>query len=73
MAKRLTGVVEKVEFTHGGAGNQYTTIDGVRYITFWDIRTKNWKEGDTVHFTAIERSLWEGSPKALHAEDIVKV
>lgn len=73
MAKQLTGVVQKVEYTHGGAGNQFTTIDGVRYTSFWDIRTRDWKEGDNVHFTAVERSLWEGQPKALHAEDITKV
>lgn len=73
MAKKITGVVEKVEYTHGGAGNQFTTIGGVRYTTFWDIRTRNWKEGDTVQFTAVERSLWEGQPKTMHAEDITKV
>ena len=73
MGKQLTGVVQKVEYTHGGAGNQFTTIDGIRYTTFWDIRTRDWKEGDTVQFTAVERSLWEGQPKALHAERITKV
>lgn len=72
MSSQLTGVVQKVEYTHGGAGNQFTTIDGVRYTTFWDIRTRDWKEGDSVRFTAVERSLWEGQPKALHAESITK-
>lgn len=73
MGKQLTGVVQKVEYTHGGAGNQFTMIDGVRYTTFWDIRTRDWKEGDNVQFTAVERSLWYGQPKALHAECITKV
>lgn len=73
MAKLLTGIVQSVEYTHGGMGNQYTTIDGVRYITFWDIRTRDWKEGDAVQFNAVERSLWEGQAKALHAENIMKV
>lgn len=35
-----TGIVEKIEFTSGGAGNQWTTIDGVKYATWWDLRTK---------------------------------
>ena len=73
MAEELTGVVQAVEYTHGGAGTQYTTIDGVRYVTYWDIRTRNWKEGDRVRFTAVERSLWTGSPKALFAENISNI
>lgn len=73
MAETKTGVVQNVEYTHGGAGNQYTTIDGVRYVTFWDIRTRDWKEGDTVTFTAAERSLWHGQAKSWHAQNIKKV
>ena len=73
MGKQLTGIVQKVEYTHGGAGNHFTTINGIRYTTFWDIRTRDWKEGDNVQFQAVERSLWEGSAKTLHAENITKV
>lgn len=34
----LTGKVEDIQFTSGGAGNQFTTIDGVKYATYWDFR-----------------------------------
>lgn len=34
----LTGTVEKIDFTSGGAGNQFTTIDGKRYATWWDFK-----------------------------------
>ena len=36
IAARKIGTVEKIEFTRDGFGNQYTTIDGKEYITFWD-------------------------------------
>jgi hypothetical protein len=48
--KLKTGVVEKVEFTMGGAGNQWTTIAGVKYATWWDARDADWKVGDCVQF-----------------------
>lgn len=32
------GFVEKIAFTTGGAGNQWTTISGVKYATYWDLR-----------------------------------
>lgn len=70
--EKRTGVVQDVEFTSGGAGNQWTTIDGVRYATWWDFNTKNWKRGDSVTFTAIERPLWHGHPPVLQAHDIHK-
>ncbi|MGF6440212.1 hypothetical protein [Paraburkholderia youngii] len=69
---RYVGLVEKVEFTHGGAGNQVTTISGVRYITFWDSRTKDWKEGDIVAFNAFKGVLWHNGPNVLQASNIAK-
>lgn len=66
-----TGIVERVEFTHGGMGNQWTTIGGVRYMTFWDIRTIDWKEGDRVTFDAVNRTLWN-EQSFLMAENIRK-
>jgi hypothetical protein len=45
-----TGIVEKVEFTMGGAGNQWTTIAGVKYATWWDARETDWKVGDRVRY-----------------------
>lgn len=66
------GKVEKIEFTEGGAGNQWTTIDGVRYATFWDIRTKAWKLGDSVVFQAFQAPLWYGRPPVNQATIIGK-
>lgn len=44
------GIVERVEFTSGGAGNLWTTIEGVTYATWWDAREADWKVGDRVRF-----------------------
>lgn len=68
----LSGVVEKVEFTQGGAGNQWTTIDGIRYATFWDIRTKNWRLGDTVVYQVFNAPLWSDQPAIAQATIIGK-
>lgn len=32
-----TGVVENIAYTYGGAGNQFVTIDGVTYVTWFDV------------------------------------
>lgn len=71
--KQCVGTVEKVEFTHGGLGNQWTWIDGVRYMTFWDIRTINWKEGDRVQFESEHRLVYSNLPPALQAFNIKKL
>ena len=67
-----TGIVEKIEFTSGGAGNQWTTIDGVKYATWWDLRTKDWKVGDRVTFRAYRDALWRGQPEIDCADSIQK-
>lgn len=67
-----SGIVERVEFTHGGAGNQWTTISGVRYATFWDIKTKDWEEGDEVEFDVVSAPLWAGQAPLLQARNIRK-
>ena len=67
------GTVEKVEFTSGGAGNQWTWIDGVKYATWWDVRTKDWRRGDRVTFDAYEAPLWSGQAPILCARNIRKV
>lgn len=72
-AKVKTGFVENVEFTQDGAGNQWTTIDGVEYATYWDMHTKNWKVGDRVAFTVENASLFLGQPKIQHARNISKI
>lgn len=68
----LTGVVEKIAYTSNGAGNQWTTIDGVKYATWWNVHTMDWSRGDTVTFEAYERPLWHGQPSVLCAQRIRK-
>jgi hypothetical protein len=68
----MQGIVEKVTYTQGGAGNQWTTIDGIRYATWWDIRTRDWREGDRVTFRPYRAPLWAGQPAILCADDIRK-
>jgi hypothetical protein len=48
---RTQGVVTASEFTFGGAGNQWTIIDGIIYVTYWNAFTKDWNIGDRVNFT----------------------
>lgn len=48
-----TGKVENIEFTRGGFGNQWTTIDGVRYATWWDYRELAMRVGVMVEFVSI--------------------
>jgi hypothetical protein len=64
------GKVEKIAFTQGGAGNQWTTINGVRYATWWDIRMTDWKVGDEVEFEAYRSPLWSGQPDVNCARNI---
>jgi hypothetical protein len=73
MTTQKRGIVTNVEFTSGGAGNQWTTIDGVKYATWWDIRTKDWKVGDTVTFDAGMTQLWSDNPPIPGASNIHKV
>ncbi len=58
---RKTGTVEKIEYTNGGAGNQWTTIDGVRYATWFDIRNPvHPREGQKISFVHYRAPLWSG-------------
>ena len=34
----MIGTVDDIRLTHGGFGEQYTTIDGERYVTYFDFR-----------------------------------
>lgn len=70
MPKQIIGTVEKVAFTSGGAGNQWTTIDGVRYATWWDIRTTDWRVGDRVSFEPYRAPLWSGNADVDCAQNI---
>lgn len=69
------GTVESIAFTSGGAGNQWTTIDGVRYATYWDCRQgagKDIKVGATVEYRTSLEALWSGQTKIPHA-DVLRV
>lgn len=66
------GVVQHVAFTQGGAGNQWTTIDGVKYATWWDFTTKDWRTGDTVTYETTKQALWHGNPPIDVAHSIKK-
>ena len=60
------GTLDSIAFTQGGAGNQWTTIDGVRYATWWDIRSpmiETTKPGATVVYEPYRAPLWSGQPK----------
>ena len=73
MTTRIKGKVDRVEYTYGGAGNQWTYIDGIRYATWWDIRNRDWKDGDMVTFVSRSAPLWDGMAPMLQASDIQKV
>lgn len=67
-----TGIVTKIEFTSGGAGNQWTTIDQTKYATWWDIRTSDWRVGDRVTFEGYSAPLWSGAFPVACAQSIRK-
>ncbi|WP_241299401.1 hypothetical protein [Burkholderia stabilis] len=69
---RIVGTIDKIAFTQGGAGNQWTTISGEKYATWWDIRSRNWNEGDVVAFKASKAPLWHGHPPVAQASNITK-
>ena len=70
--KLRTGKIEEIAFTNGGAGNQWTTIGGTRYATWWDISRKDWKVGDMVTFQAYQTPLWYGQIPIDCARNICK-
>lgn len=44
------GTVEHIRFTSGGLGNQYITIDGELYATWFDLRTIRVRIGCKVEY-----------------------
>jgi hypothetical protein len=66
------GTVESVRYTHGGDGRQVTTIDGQTFATWWDIRTRDWREGDRVKFLACYQRPWANSSPEWQAKWIEK-
>ena len=58
----MLGKVDAVDFTNNSPfGNQYTTIDGVRYMTWWDAREVPVRQGTVVEYEASERKLQMGN------------
>ena len=70
---RHRGVVEKYDYTFGGAGNQWTTIGGEVYATYWNYYDKDWVVGDTVDFTIFREPLLGRYDPVFQARDITKV
>ena len=68
---KATGKVEGWQFTWGGAGNQWTTISDVAYMTYWDLHTMDWTNGDTVEFYW-DFEHWGGQSYYPHAFKIRK-
>lgn len=68
-----TGTVEKVEFTEGSAGNQWTTIDGKRYATWWDAREFGVKPGARVKFRPYKSRLWSTDAQKIDCAAIMSV
>jgi hypothetical protein len=51
----MTGKFQKFEVTHGSFGEQHTTIDGVEYLTWFDLmdpKLKSLEPGTTVEYEA---------------------
>lgn len=49
------GIVTSIQFTEGGLGNQYTTIDGEVYATWFDLRELPVTEGCKVEYQTYKR------------------
>ena len=59
------GVVNKIRYTNGGFGEQYTTIDGVEYVTYFDImdpKLKGLGTGARVRYTSKDGPTRLGGP-----------
>ena len=52
----MQGKVTKIEYTHGPFGNQYTSINGTRYATWWDVATTPVRKGATVEYSVRKRT-----------------
>ena len=65
MSEERTGTVEKIEYTQGGFGNQFTTISGVRYWTWWDVRTTPVCIGARVAFRAHLNAVIADHPRTV--------
>jgi hypothetical protein len=54
VASTTTGIFQGFDVTHGQFGQQYTTIDGVKFITYFDLadpKLKGLRPGCRVEFT----------------------
>lgn len=71
-----TGTIDKIDYTSGGAGNQWTTIDGKRYATWFDFRDpklKGLRSGAKVEFTTSTEKLWSSDATPTLCAEILRV
>lgn len=69
----MQGVLSEVCLTFGGPGNQWTTIGGDRYATYWNVFQKDWMVGDRVKYDAFYAPLMGGSYPVFQADNIRKI
>lgn len=48
--RKARGRVEHCELTWGAGGNQWTTINGIKFATYWNVLDKDWITGQVVTF-----------------------
>ena len=71
-----TGRLDRVSFTPSGAGNQWTTIDGVKYATYWDIRDpqiKALRPGAIVTYRPFKSRLWSTDAELTDFAEIISI
>lgn len=74
--RKVRGRVEKTEYTWGKGGNQWTTINGVKFATYWNALDRDWKDGEMVCFEFYWDRLHMGGnvwKTVLHAQNIEKM
>ena len=70
--KSRIGTIEKIKFTSGGAGNQWTTIDGTRYATWWSFGD-GVKVGAEVEYQPYRQRLFGNSADEVDCANIRRV
>lgn len=71
--RKARGRVEHCELTWGAGGNQWTTINGIKFATYWNILNKDWITGQVVTFEFYWDDLHVGRNvyrHVLHAREI---
>ena len=61
------GLIERVDYAMGGAGNHWTNIDGVCYATYFDPDKVKVEVGETILYRTYKACLLNRTP-VIHAE-----